>query len=217
MKSLCVRNLSIVPALALVMVLGAASGCAAKDEPRPRTTVMSEPAPAGGVTSSTGDAAVNSAQALAQSYRLGPGDKLRVIVFQEPDLSGEFEVDSAGMVSLPLIEPINAQGLTIREFQDAVAARLSAGYLVNPRVSAEVLNYRPFYITGEVNRPGEYPYVAGMNILKAIAMAGGTTYRANLKRIYLTRGKEGKEEVVQPSPDVIIMPGDFIRVPERFF
>jgi polysaccharide export outer membrane protein len=206
-----------MPALALALVLGAASGCAARDEPRPRATAMSEPEAVGGMTSSTEDMAPNSPQALAQSYRLGPGDKLRVIVFQEPDLSGEFEVDSAGMVSLPLIEPISAQGLTIREFQEAVAARLSAGYLVNPRVSAEVLNYRPFYITGEVNRPGEYPYVSGMNILKAIAMAGGTTYRANLKRIYLTRGKEGKEEVVQPSPDVIIMPGDFIRVPERFF
>jgi polysaccharide export outer membrane protein len=211
------RKGSVTVTVALLLAASVLAGCASKAESRPRATAMSEPSAVESTGANAGAAEANSAQALAQSYHLGPGDKLRVIVFQEPDLSGEFEVDSAGMVSLPLIEPINAQGMTIREFQDAVAAKLSAGYLVNPRVSAEVLNYRPFYITGEVNRPGEYPYVAGMNILKAIAMAGGTTYRANTKRIYLTRGKEGKETVIEPTPEVIIMPGDFIRVPERFF
>lgn len=159
----------------------------------------------------------NSAEALAQTYLLGPGDRLRVIVFQEPDLSGEFEVNSAGQVALPLIEPITAQGLTVHQFQEAVSTRLRSGYLVNPRVSAEVLNYRPFYITGEVNRPGEYPYVAGMNILKAIAMAGGYTYRANTGRVFLTRVNSGEELVIVPSADALIMPGDFIRISERFF
>lgn len=217
MKNIRLRKLDAIRAVALALLALTLGSCASKAQARPRTTVMSEPSAAENTGPATGGAGANSAQALAQSYLLGPGDKLRVIVFQEPDLSGEFEVDSAGMVSLPLIEPISAQGMTIGEFQSAIAAKLSAGYLVNPRVSAEVLNYRPFYITGEVNRPGEYPYVAGMNILKAIAMAGGTTYRANTKRIYLTRGKEGKESVVEPTPDVIIMPGDFIRIPERFF
>jgi polysaccharide export outer membrane protein len=216
-KNIRLRKLDAIRAVALALLALTLGSCASKAQARPRTTVMSEPSAAENTGPATGGAGANSAQALAQSYLLGPGDKLRVIVFQEPDLSGEFEVDSAGMVSLPLIEPISAQGMTIGEFQSAIAAKLSAGYLVNPRVSAEVLNYRPFYITGEVNRPGEYPYVAGMNILKAIAMAGGTTYRANTKRIYLTRGKEGKESVVEPTPDVIIMPGDFIRIPERFF
>lgn len=159
----------------------------------------------------------NSQEALAQTYRLGPGDRLRVIVFQEPDLSGEFEVDSTGQVALPLIEPIPAQGKTIREFQEAVVAKLSTGYLVNPRVSAEVLNYRPFYITGEVNRPGEYPYVAGMNILKAIAMAGGYTYRANTRRVFMTRVSGRDELVVEPSAQTVVLPGDFIRIPERIF
>lgn len=214
---MCLRNLNAVRAIALVLAALALGSCASKAQAGPRTTVMSEPSVIESTAPNAGGAAANTAQALAQSYRLGPGDKLRVIVFQEPDLSGEFEVDSAGMVSLPLIEPINAQGMTIGEFQNAVVAKLSTGYLVDPRVSTEVLNYRPFYITGEVNRPGEYPYVSGMNILKAIAMAGGATYRANTKRIYLTRGNEGEEMVVEPTPDVIIMPGDFIRIPERFF
>lgn len=217
MKTFLLRNLKVVRGIALALAALTLASCASSAEAGPRTTVMSEPVAAEAAGPGAGGAEANSAQALAQNYRLGPGDRLRVIVFQEPDLSGEFEVDSAGMVSLPLIEAINAQGMTIREFQDAVASKLSAGYLVNPRVSAEVLNYRPFYITGEVNRPGEYPYVAGMNILKAIAMAGGYTYRANTKRIYLTRAKSGEELMVEPAPETIIMPGDFIRVPERFF
>jgi polysaccharide export outer membrane protein len=159
----------------------------------------------------------NSSESLAQSYLLGPGDRMRVTVFQQPDLSGEFEVDPSGQVALPLIEPITAKGLTIRGFQKAVADKLSNGYLVNPRVSVDVINYRPFYITGEVNKPGEYPYVAGMNILKAIAMAGGYSYRANISKVFLTRVNSGEELVVAPVPETIVMPGDFIRIPERFF
>ena len=161
--------------------------------------------------------APQTADELAQTYILGPGDKLRVIVFNEQDLSGEFEVDSTGTVSLPLIEPVKAAGGTVRQFQAALVEKFSNGYLVNPRVSVEVVNYRPFYITGEVNRPGEYPYVAGMNLLKAIAMAGGTTYRANTTKAYLTRLNSGEELVVEPTPEVLVMPGDFIRIPERFF
>ena len=168
-------------------------------------------------TEHTAMANSNSAESLAQSYSLGPGDRLRVTVYQQPDLSGEFEVDPSGQVALPLIEPIPAKGMTIRGFQDAVAKKLAAGYLVNPRVSVDVINYRPFYITGEVNKPGEYPYVAGMNILKAIAMAGGYSYRANTGKVFLTRVNSGEELVVEPAPETVVMPGDFIRIPERFF
>jgi len=159
----------------------------------------------------------NSAETLAQTYNLGPGDRLRVTIYQQPDLSGEFEVDPSGQVALPLIEPIPAKGMTIRGFQQAVATKLAAGYLVNPRVSVDIVNYRPFYITGEVNKPGEYPYVAGMNILKAIAMAGGYSYRANENKVFLTRVNSGEELVVEPVPETIVMPGDFIKIPERFF
>lgn len=170
--------------------------------------------PGGSVSSAE---SIATPEDLARSYHLGPGDRIRVIVYQEPDLSGEFEVDSSGRVSLPLINEINAQNLTIKEFQDAVAAKLRAGFLVNPRVSAEITNYRPFYITGEVTRPGEYPYVAGMNILKAVAMAGGYTYRANTSRVVLTRHETGKEQSVDPNSDMMVLPGDVIRVKERFF
>ena len=178
-----------------------------------------EPSESAAIDPALADQPVSEADAarFEQSYKLGPGDKLRVIVFQEPDLSGEFEVDSQGQVSLPLIKPIITAGMSLREFRTELERRLKAGYLVNPRVSAEILNYRPFYITGEVGRPGEYPYVAGMNVLKAIAMAGGYTYRANTSKVLLTRSSKKEGEWYEPKANLTILPGDYIRVPERFF
>ncbi len=149
-------------------------------------------------------------------YRLGSGDKLRVIVFGEQDLSGEFDVTGSGKVSLPLIGAVQAAGLTLDEFQSEIGDKLKQGYLTNPKVSAEVLNYRPFYIIGEVGKPGEYPYTNGMNVLNAVAVAGGYTYRANQTQVYITR--DGKDESqYAASQSVPVLPGDIVRVPERFF
>jgi polysaccharide export outer membrane protein len=149
------------------------------------------------------------------AYRLGSGDKLRVIVFGEEDLSGEFEVDGTGSVSLPLIGQVSAQGETLRGFEEAVEEALRDGYLKNPRVSAEVLNYRPFYIIGEVETGGEYPFVSGMHVLNAVALAGGYTYRANADKVFITR--RGREHEFSATSDAKIQPGDVVRVPERFF
>lgn len=149
-------------------------------------------------------------------YRLGSGDKLRVIVFGEPDLSGEFDVSGSGKVALPLIGQVEAEGLTLSQFEAAMIAKLMEGYLNNPRVSVEVMNYRPFYIYGEVGNPGQYPYTNGMTVLNAIAVAGGYTYRANTSQIYITRG-DGAEQTYPASQAVKVLPGDVVRVPERFF
>ncbi|MBX3493974.1 MAG: SLBB domain-containing protein, partial [Parvibaculum sp.] len=102
------------------------------------------------------------------------------------------------------------------QFEAAVVAKLQDGYLNNPRVSAEVLNYRPFYIFGEVGNPGQYPYTSGMTILNAVAVAGGYTYRANQERVFITRG-EGAEVAYPASQAVKVLPGDVVRIPERFF
>ncbi len=152
---------------------------------------------------------------VALAYRLGSGDKLRVIVFGEEDLSGEFEVDGSGTVSLPLIGEVRARDRTMRAFETAVEEMLRDGYLKDPRVSAEVLNYRPFYIIGEVEKGGEYPFVSGMHVLNAVALAGGHTYRANPKRVFITR--RGQEREFAAPLDSEVQPGDVIRVPERFF
>src|SRR5262249_18821055 len=132
------------------------------------------------------------------TYTLGTGDKVRVIVFGEADLGGEFVVADTGFVSIPLLGQIAANGRTVRQLEDDIAAKLAAKYLKDPRVSIEVLHYRPFYIIGEVNKPGEYPYVANMSVLKAVALAGGYTYRANESSVYIRR-KGGADEEKLPA------------------
>jgi len=150
-------------------------------------------------------------------YRLGPGDKLRVIVFGEEDLSGEFVVDGSGYIRLPLVGQVQAANRTVYEFERDVETKLKDGYLKAPRVSAEVMNYRPFYIIGEVGKPGEYPYVNGMSVLNAVALAGGYTYRANERSVYLRRYGDSREQSVPADETTKVYPGDIVRVVERFF
>lgn len=153
----------------------------------------------------------------ADDYVLGPGDKVRVLVFGEATLSGEFIVAGSGRVSFPLIGEVAAAGLTVQKFRTEVDHQLRQGYLREPRVSVEVLTYRPFYILGEVNKPGEYPYTSGLNVLNAVATAGGFTYRAQTKRVLIRRAKEAAEQPYPLAADTRVSPGDTIRVPERLF
>lgn len=159
----------------------------------------------------------NAAAQDISGYKLGSGDKIRVTVFGHEDLSGEFEVDGSGNVSLPLIRNIKAEGLTPRELEQVVADRLSPDYLVNPRVSVEVLNYRPFYIYGEVTKPGSFPYVNGMTVINAVAMAGGFTYRARTSKVRIIRANDPSRTPQDADKDTPVMPGDVIEVPERYF
>jgi protein involved in polysaccharide export with SLBB domain len=153
---------------------------------------------------------------IETTYHLGTGDKLRIIVYGEDDLGGQYDIDGTGMVRLPLVGQVQAAGLTVRQFEQQVKAKLDQGYLKDARVSVEVANYRPFYILGEVNKPGEYPYVNGMSVLSAVAMAGGYTYRANESEVYVRRSGSTEEQSVN-ADQTNINPGDIIRVPERFF
>jgi polysaccharide export outer membrane protein len=153
------------------------------------------------------------------AYRLGAGDKLRVTVYNEPSLSGEYAVSSAGEIAFPLIGMVPADGRTVSEVTQALTGRIGDGYMTDPRVSIEVLNYRPYYILGEVQKPGEYPYVAGMTIEQAVAVAGGFSYRANAKRVGLRRTSDPAEKSVELRANAVVtvMPGDTIRVKERYF
>ena len=151
------------------------------------------------------------------AYRLGAADKLRITVFGEEALSGEFLVNGSGQVSMPLIGEVQASGLTLPQFQERVAAALADGYLNEPRVSAEVLNYRPFYILGEVKKPGEYPYTAGLTVVNAVATAEGFTYRADTRRVYIKRADSTAENPYPLTTAIQGAPGDTIRIGERFF
>jgi polysaccharide export outer membrane protein len=118
---------------------------------------------------------------------------------------------------LPLIGQVKVGGLTINGAQELITERYGKDYLVNPRVNVEVLNYRPFFILGEVKSPGSYPYVSGMSVVNAIALAGGYTPRANRNRITIKRASSASSTEQEAPEDAIVLPGDVIRVPERFF
>jgi|TARA_R100000322_G_scaffold128298_2_gene84541 protein involved in polysaccharide export with SLBB domain len=151
------------------------------------------------------------------TYRLDTGDKLRIVVFGQAELSGDFTVDSSGAVSMPLMPPIQARGLTTDEFEDVVAAQLGTTLLRNPNVSVQVTEFRPFFILGEVQRAGQYPYVNGMTVQSAVAVAGGFTYRADEDRVKITRNRG--DHIVELGVDSTapVLPGDTILVRERYF
>jgi|SoiMethySBSTD1v2_1073268.scaffolds.fasta_scaffold108841_3 protein involved in polysaccharide export with SLBB domain len=149
--------------------------------------------------------------------RLAAGDKLRVTVFGEDRLSGEYQIDSGGSLSLPLAGSIQGAGLTKSELEQTITTQLKAQYLRNPKVTVDVVSYRPFYVLGEVQKPGEYQFRSGLNVLSAIAIAGGSTYRANPSKVMIQRSGSNAEQEYAQSPTILVMPGDVVRVPERFF
>lgn len=180
--------------LGLTAVAAVMAGCAGMDAP---------PEPPGA--------------AQATEYRLGSGDALRVIVFGEEQLSGEFRVDGGGKVAMPLIGEVNAKNRTTRELENEITGRLSQGYVKDAKVSVEVMNHRPFFILGEVRNPGQYQYVNGMTALSAVAMAGGYTYRAKEDYVLITRGADPQKQLRKAPITTQVMPDDVVRVPERYF
>jgi polysaccharide export outer membrane protein len=166
-------------------------------------------------------AAVNgfSQQATYQApgYMLGPGDKLHLTVYGETDLSGEFAIDGSGLVRLPLIGQIRAAGFTATQLEAVIGSALAQGYLKSPRVSVEVASYRPFYIIGAVNRPGQYPYVDHMTALNAVALAGGFTNGAVESVVFVRREGSNQEEEVPADRTTLIYPGDVVKVHTTIF
>jgi len=151
-------------------------------------------------------------------YHLGGGDDLHIQVYGEDKLSGEYHVSSLGMVSMPMVGQIKAAGLTIPELEAAlVAAFQNRGILTKANISVDLLAYRPFFILGEVNAPGQYPFVPNMNIQQAIATAKGYTYRAKHNIVYVTQYGQTKEVPYRLTAGSAVAPGDTIRIPERHF
>jgi protein involved in polysaccharide export with SLBB domain len=153
----------------------------------------------------------------AATYRLGAGDKLHIITFDEPQLTGDFFVGSDGMVSLPWIGGVPAKGRTENELRADIEARLKDGYILNPAVSLQVMAFRPFYILGEVNKPGQYPYTDGLTVMSAVATAGGFTYRANTGKVFIKHPGDAVEVKLPISASTVVRAGDTIRIGERYF
>ncbi len=149
--------------------------------------------------------------------KLEAGEKIRVTVYGEPSLGGTYGIDPSGFVSLPLAGSLKAVGLTEREFAQALAERLRRGYLKDPKIIVSIARFSPFYILGEVRKPGAYPYSAGMNIFNAIALAGGMTYRASRSTVMIEHRGQTVMRPYDLSWPVPILPGDIIKLPERYF
>ena len=150
-------------------------------------------------------------------YRLGPGDKLKITVFGNADVSGEAVVDPQGRIALPLLGQVQAGNLTVAEVEKSITDALNKSYIVDPKVTIEVLNYRPFFILGEVNKPGSYYYIAGLNLRQAVAIGGGYTRRARTSEATIHRSAAGSDQTIEADPETLILPGDTIEVPRRLF
>jgi len=150
-------------------------------------------------------------------YRLESGDVVRVMIYNQTGLSTDYKVGDTGMVSLPLLGDVKAQGRTVEELKKAIYDGLSNGIFVNPGISVEISQYRPFFVVGEVGKPGQYAFTPGMNVLGAIAAAGGFTVRADNSRMTMIRKREAAQTQASADPLTEVQPGDVIVVREHLF
>lgn len=152
------------------------------------------------------------------TYKLSSGDIIRVLVYGEPDLSiDETRLTDAGTFSYPFVGEVKAEGRTAAELERVLTEALRGDFLVDPRVSVSVLEYREFYISGEVNSPGGYKYQPGLNLRRAIALAGGLTERASTRRITILRDQDPDRKPKRVALDEPVMPGDTINIEQGFF
>lgn len=150
----------------------------------------------------------------ARTYTLGPGDKIRITVYEHADLSGNFTVDDSGRLSLPLIGGIDVKGMSLPELEKIISQHLLDNDILNPKVSAGLLELRPFCVLGEVRNPGCFSYIHGLTASRAVALAGGYTYRAVKNKFVITR-EDGRK--VKGDNDTPVYRGDLVEVAERFF
>ena len=152
-----------------------------------------------------------------RAYHLDTGDRLRVFVYGQPNLSRLYTVDQSGVISIPLVGSVRARGMTTPQLEGSIRSRLGQGLVRDPQVTVDVQQNRPFFILGEVRNAGQFPYMTGMTVEMAVAVAGGFGERANERKARLTRRSAAYNEVIDVSLDTEIEPGDTVYVYERFF
>ena len=159
-------------------------------------------------------------QAVADTdgpYLLDTGDRLRIFVYGQPNLSRLYTIDHGGWITVPLIGAVKARGVTTFDLERSIKGKLGAQYVKDPHVTVDIAQNRPFFILGEVRSAGQYPYVSGMTIKSAVAIAGGYSERANERKIQITRRVNGLVERMDVPDDYVVQPGDTVYVYERFF
>jgi polysaccharide export outer membrane protein len=174
-------------------------------------------ASAGSQTNAIQGTAAAPARTAYGAYVLGPGDRLRIKSYGDDEVSGEYEINSAGFVAIPLIGDVRAAGMTTSKLEQAISSKMKGSIATHPKITVDIAAYAPFFVLGEVKKAGEYSYHPGLTVADALAMAGGLTYRANENRIYVRRAGSAVDEIVSSDMSVPIYPGDNIRVSERIF
>lgn len=186
---------SLLPLVAACLLLGACAGAGYPSQEAPMS--ISSP---------------------AEGYRLEPGNRVHVVVFGENNLSGDFTLDPAGSLVMPLVGSVPASGVTVPVVAKRIEDLLRRnGYLQEPKVAVDVVSFRPFYVMGEVRQPGEFPYMSGMTVLSAVARAGGYDYRAREGEAVLVRMENGEQREYHAIERTPIMPGDIIKILQRHF
>jgi len=186
------RQLVVLAALALALLVGA---CSSRSGAPP---------------------SADNSQQSAPEYKLQTGDEVAISVFGQADLSGKFTVDGNGNLSLPLVGALHAEGQTPPQLQQSLIEALKA-FLVNPKVTVQVASYRPFYILGEVNKPGSYAFSAGMTVRQAVAIAGGYTKRARTGTVEVFHTGQTDKDATEAPEDYQLQPGDTVQVGKRLF
>lgn len=159
--------------------------------------------------------ALGSNQFTPSAYHLTVGDRVRVTIFDLTAEASEYTVDDVGAIAVPALEPLVVKEMTTKEAAVVVSNALAkAGLYRSARVSVDVVSFGPFYMLGEVAKPGEFAYRPGMSLFAAVALAGGHTYRANRGRVYIRRSSAPLETEYDLSTDITILPGDVVRIPE---
>lgn len=150
-------------------------------------------------------------------YELGSGDKINISVYGEEDMDKELILSDAGTVSYPFLGEFRAKGLTVGQLEQMITNRLKEGYFIDPRVSVSIVEYRKFFVSGEVKSPGGFQFEPGLTLEKAVALAGGFTQRASKRGITVTREENGRPTEHELSLNDSVYPGDIIVVSESFF
>jgi polysaccharide export outer membrane protein len=150
------------------------------------------------------------------AYLLDTGDRLRIFVYGQPNLSRIYPLDQSGLIAVPLIGTVKARGLTSQQLARTIRNRLAAQYVKDPQVTIDIAQHRPFYVLGEVRSAGQYPYAGGLTVRSAIAIAGGFSDRADERVVQITRRTAGMTEKFDAPNEFVIQPGDTIYVYERF-
>jgi protein involved in polysaccharide export with SLBB domain len=154
---------------------------------------------------------------LPSNYQIRPGDNLTITVLGHHDLSGEVKVGESGRADLPLIGPVNASGMTLRQFRNYVTAALNQGYVLSPQVTVDVVNYSEIEIIGQVESPGTYAHLEGMTVAMAVETAGGFTKKAYERLVVVVRADDPTKTPIELSLEEQVLPGDMIEVERRMF